>query len=499
MTDSPQPDGAPPLSRPVRWQAGAGHGLVWPRGLALVAASVDPTAIEQIWLGCREHTLLGEFLELLSSVTGTGLLGLPDFAIAVRGADAWQVAARGAFAARAAGEGTVRLIDGSDVTTWAESRLSNVTGVTLSGPATDGPDRPLVAGVVPAGRLEWSLTRASAPDDPHQPAPRGLGVPAAIPTVPPRQQPEPVTGGAAGPLHPGGVPDPATPSTSLVAPPAPPAGDESVGQESAPGESALPAPPSRPVPAVSPGRPVADIPAEDPATDIVHLWEETILAPVEQAAIRGDVPPSGPPLNVPTGGRAPDVGGSAGTLLGDHDGDTIMAADLIAAARAGADGRADPPVAGQALGDGTLVGALCEQGHANPPQRSVCRVCGGPVVGEPRRVPRPPLGRIRTSTGEVIDLVVPVVVGRNPRADRFEGPTPPRLLALPHNHVSGTHLAIELEGWNVLAVDQHSRNGTFLRRHGEPPTRLPQTPILLIDGDVLDLGHGVTLTMEALP
>ena len=75
----------------------------------------------------------------------------------------------------------------------------------------------------------------------------------------------------------------------------------------------------------------------------------------------------------------------------------------------------------------------------------------------------------------------------------------PRLVAVPHGHVSSNHGEIRLEGWNVMAVDLHSRNGTLLRRAGEPPVRLPEQPAMLVAGDVVDLGHGVQFSFHELP
>ena len=66
-------------------------------------------------------------------------------------------------------------------------------------------------------------------------------------------------------------------------------------------------------------------------------------------------------------------------------------------------------------------------------------------------------------------------------------------------HVSGSHVELRIDGWAVLAADLDSTNGTFLRRRGEPTMRLSSTPTTLVDGDVLDLGHAVQLTVEGLP
>lgn len=147
---------------------------------------------------------------------------------------------------------------------------------------------------------------------------------------------------------------------------------------------------------------------------------------------------------------------------------------------------------------GTVLATTCAAGHPNPPQRVQCGVCGAPVTGPARRVPRPSLGTIRLPSGEPVALTAPLVIGRNPRPDRASGTDEARLVAVPHGHVSSSHLEIQLDGWSVLALDLRSRNGTFLRRRGAPPVRLGDRPELLVEGDVLDLGHGVQLTLERL-
>lgn len=150
-------------------------------------------------------------------------------------------------------------------------------------------------------------------------------------------------------------------------------------------------------------------------------------------------------------------------------------------------------------GDHTVLAVVCTAGHANPPQRPTCRICGGTLDGSPQRVARPALGRVIASSGVRIELDAPVIVGRQPRAARFQGTEVPHLLTLPEQHVSATHLALRLEGWSVLAVDLNSTNGTFLRRNGQRPSRMTERPTVLVPGDVIDLGHGVHLRFEELP
>ena len=145
----------------------------------------------------------------------------------------------------------------------------------------------------------------------------------------------------------------------------------------------------------------------------------------------------------------------------------------------------------------SVLALVCPQGHPNPPSQPVCRTCLLALAGPARRVARPTLGVVR-GAGVELELTGPVVIGRKPRRQPG-GAEEPLLLPVAVPHVSGSHVELRIDGWAVLAADLDSTNGTFLRRRGEPTMRLSSTPTPLVDGDVLDLGHGVQLTVEGLP
>ena len=146
-----------------------------------------------------------------------------------------------------------------------------------------------------------------------------------------------------------------------------------------------------------------------------------------------------------------------------------------------------------------VVARFCTIGHPNPPERSRCFVCDQPVQGEARRTERPQLGWLKVPHADPIPLLESMIIGRHPRADALTLPEPPKLLALQYRHVSGNHLAILLDGWRVLALDLASRNGTCVRRRAKPPVRLPQRPITLLPGDVIDMGHDLLLHLDRIP
>ena len=162
---------------------------------------------------------------------------------------------------------------------------------------------------------------------------------------------------------------------------------------------------------------------------------------------------------------------------------------------------ASPPVAPTGTGRGGIVlpGLICPMGHANSPERSVCRLCGSPLQGRTQTVSRPPLGTAHLSTGERILLERTAIIGRRPRASRVSGNDVPQLVTVPspQQDISRSHLELRLEGWHVVALDLGTTNGTTLFRTGYDPLRLrAREGVVLYDGDVLDLGDDVHVTFR---
>jgi len=110
-------------------------------------------------------------------------------------------------------------------------------------------------------------------------------------------------------------------------------------------------------------------------------------------------------------------------------------------------------------------------------------------------------GRIHLSTGQVIELDRTVIIGRRPRSTRASGSTMPHLVALesPQQDISRSHLEIRPESDSVVVIDLHTTNGSTLLRPGADPVRLhPGEQTLVLDGDTVDLGDGVTVRFEGL-
>lgn len=486
----------------VEWKHGAGHGLVWGHGLAVVAPGVGVAAARRLWGEFAAGGDLAEFLRVLAAQTDADLLALPPFAVALRAEHGgWQVAARGNLEAIVDGE----VVRGADISTWTERFLAGGARVTVgaAGEADAGEGLPLVGGVVPAVSLTWDAAAASelegvgvsGPNAPVAAVSRVAEVEAAMPPVAEVEAAENAVEPDAdnAPDVDGPYADGPAPDVDEV---------ELLPDADAPDADALDARPS----AADQATLIGDEPSAEVAPEpgrFASQFGETRSWSVEDAAVR---PPAEFIASVPTSGAAAsapqpvgiphpaDASSDSAEAFdeGDHDGMTMVASEPPRPAAS------DEPEHQPQGGVRTVLGVECPAGHANPPQRSACSVCGESLDAEPRQVPRPSLGVLLLPNGERIDITVPLIVGRNPRAERIQGSVLPRLIPLSQSHVSSTHLEIRLEEWNVLAVDMASTNGTFLRRHGQAPVRLGERPELLVEGDVLDLGHGVQLTLEHL-
>jgi len=157
---------------------------------------------------------------------------------------------------------------------------------------------------------------------------------------------------------------------------------------------------------------------------------------------------------------------------------------------------------------GPAVPALiCPAGHANPPSEAVCRSCRAPLPADPVVVPRPVLGVLRLSVGDVIALDRGVVMGRAPRADAAgpagSGGSPgeerPHVVKLPSadGDVSRTHVRVSLDGWHVLVTDLNSTNGTLVTLPGREPQQLrPGEPMPIKPGTVVTLADGIDFRYE---
>lgn len=454
------------------------HFLVVAPGLAFQAA--DEHLARRVW---STIDAASGAQDLLVELVRDGLAGLGAFVLLDVREDRVRVLVRGEVTACVHDSQHAVTWSGSGVTTWAEKVFDRVDSVLIGDEAPSAGWLPMRVGIVRCGGFEFrgaAVDRAEElPLAGRQPADRSTPVTSG-PSGKPLPQPaefaprEPVV--AAAPITDVAPPDAATP----VDPPAP--RPVSPAPTVAP---RLPEPPAKPAtlqvsavdnePGPTPNPPVV-IPPPDPAQTRTespddgfdHLFESTIMRSVEDAAIRtvpdeavtgspgldGNRPGAGEAVAaVPAGAGESSV---LGARLGDHDGHTITAAQL---------------------------GAL--RAHLPSP--------------DPIEPPSPSDARLELSTGDVITLDRDVVIGRRPEVDRVQGGRVPTVVTVPspRQDVSRTHLRVGWSGVKVLATDLHSMNGTVLiGAEGTSRTLDGGVPQQLADGDMLDIGDGVTLTLR---
>ncbi|MEA5454695.1 FHA domain-containing protein [Sinomonas sp. JGH33] len=505
----------------------------------LVPSSAAGALVSQLWGPLGPDADLYAVLGVLTREHGLG--DLPPFGILERG-ERLRLVVRGAVSARVTTARGTEEVSGADVGTWAERAVDAWSGAQLE---AVGPRTPPVGASADRYPLADGAARAVA-----------VFVGAAVRTR---------------------GPDAAEPPRA-EAPGAAASADTELGEtltpfetEAAVGEAAESSAP----PVGGPRTPEPSAPEATTGTTAGydHLWEQTVVRRVEDAAMRPSVeepaaattapeaeapeaeapagaprrdtqpdhalrPPSEPRLsNQPRASNQPppliqSVPWSSGAseqrrsitseLFGDHDGETIVRSELDAApapeqgtgpspesgvAPAPGPGPGPSPpgrtAPGEPRADAPLVlGRACPSKHANPPTNAQCRVCGVPLSGEARQLPRPPLGRVRFADGDVVELVEPLVVGRQPSVSRVPSGAIPRLVTVesPSGDISRNHLEVRLEGWHVMVRDLKATNGTVIEREGQPARRLGQGEMaIVLDGDVADLGDGVTLTFEDVP
>ena len=117
-----------------------------------------------------------------------------------------------------------------------------------------------------------------------------------------------------------------------------------------------------------------------------------------------------------------------------------------------------------------------------------------PVLVAPARA------RLRLSTGLVVPLERTVLIGRAPQVGRVAAHDLPRLVSVPSPSldISRTHAEVRQEGEHVVVTDLESLNGVRVARPGAPARRLhPGEPTVVVAGEVVDLGDGVTFTVDA--
>ncbi|KQM57647.1 FHA domain-containing protein [Agreia sp. Leaf210] len=492
------------------YQPGQWRGVVAPGAVALFPSTLDGQMLERIWRTLDDGHGLSGVLEALTAEFGTNLKAIPPFAVAVASGAELRVAVRGAFRIEVSEPGASEpvIVAGDEVTTWNERVVARADGFVVSSDGADASDWLAIrSGIVLCRAVSFRMdgqAGAAAPVVAGEAAP--VVVPAPV---------EPIVPVPAERVLPA---EPVVPTETIIPQAAPVEAPEPDIEAASDADDTDDADDTvddvEPVEAEDFGPTVTELP--DDAYD--HLWGATVVKSVEQAAVRLDddessdeespsaapvtptaaapaspaeppavasfTPPESPKPSSrewtappPTGliDRVPGFAG-VGAAATDWNEQSTPAAPAA-------------PAPSESDHDGLTVTVSELEAMRRLETADEAATTGGP-------------GRIVLATGEVISLDRPVIVGRRPRAQRVQGDVLPHLVTVPspEQDVSRSHLEVRVEGRHVLVVDLDTTNGSVLHRAGTPPLRLsPGEAVLVLNGDIVDIGDGVTLLFEELP
>ena len=471
------------IYRPGQW-----YLIVMPGALVALPPDVPSDIVARLWERLPTEKTLASVVDVLTTAAGGSFVALPPFAAAVaEGADV-RIALRGGVVARVScGTDAAYEFSGAEVTTWSERFIGGATRIEITVEETDAASAlPVQSGIVCAAAVSAELETSDAAPIVAVlgPAPRIDEIEAGASAAALGGGPAPVLAlfGVPSAPHVDDVPDAPAAETSVVEPaerdesPAsdveeppsvePAERDETPGSDVEVGDERFDS--------VAGAPSLNDPEGEEPSPDDNGLDEHTWEPPAQTFAPSGDAATSdidefeqlfGETLH--SGSEQPAAPSVIPPLpaaeLGDHDGATITSSELAALRQR------------RSTSDETATQVI-------------------PVVPGSA-------GRIRVSTGQVVELDRTVIIGRRPRSTRASGDSMPHLVAVesPQQDISRNHLEVRPEAGSVVVIDLHTTNGSTLLRPGADPVRLhPGEQTLVLSGDVVDLGDGVTIAFEGL-
>lgn len=485
--------------RPGSWQVIAEqHGMI--------AVPGDTPAKRLAALTEMMRSGAPQLTEVIDVLGGGTMATLGSFAVALLGEDSARLAVRGDINVTVTGADGDEVVSGAEISTWTERYFTHPRSFTVSlEEARTDTSLVVRSGTVlastvafphgdqPAASAASPAAVASGAAEPVEAAAADVAPPADAAHAENTDQQPADAGNAASAAEAGvlatAAPDEGSPIDEAPAA-EPPAVTEPADEEPAATESADEAP------ADAPDAEQSDAAEEASGSGAEHPeLVQTEAMPVPTASDPSGVdagfptlipteytfapaPPSIPEDDVldatvhsaPRGPAAPPA-----ELAGDHDGSTISLAELRRMREAAGD--APQQMTGTS-------------GPDTPTE--VLPAVGAPAAGH---------GSARLSSGQVVTLDRTVIIGRRPRATRASGDSLPHLVAVdsPQQDISRSHLEIRPEGDSVVVIDLHTTNGSTLLRPGADPMRLhPGEHTLVLSGDVVDLGDGVTVTFEGL-
>jgi len=402
----------------------------------------------------------------LDLLTARGISATPSFALLElhNGSGSLRLVLRGDVGVTVESPVGSEVFGASGVSTWTERDIAGASRVVVSisgAVAAAGIGAlPLVSGSALVAGLE--LLRADAVSVPTS-APAPAPAPAAVPTPAPGPAPTPAP-----------VPTPTTPAPTpapLVPTPAPVIAPPPVPAPAPPGP---PAPPAAPQPASAEFTEITQVADDDgaavepePLPEPTAVDERESAAGDENAERADETPADATPALAPDDAVVVDPDDKTVVipsrrkrppLAGDHDGQTVLTSD-IAGLRSRRAADAAPPA------------------------------------------PRAPAVSLVLANGTREPLTQPILVGRAPSVSQVSGGQMPRLVTVggTDQDISRTHVRFALEGGTVVVTDLHSRNGTTVAMPGKDPQQLRAgEPTAVIAGTVVDLGSGVTFTVDEI-
>ncbi len=423
-------------------------------GVIAVPADTAPTRVTRLSDMLQQGA--PALTEVIDALADGSITTLGSFAMALDGPDGTRFAVRGPVHVKIAGVADGGHVSGADVTTWSERFVAESRGFELLlDDSRAQAEYPLRSGVVLAGAVrvgdtsEEEVPLAVAADETASEAPADDAPAFAAPASEAPEIAEP---------EPDAAPEIAEPEPDAEIEIDPPAAPEQVATElieQVDAEANVVAEPPAPQHTLMPSEFTY---APEPAADVTEDDEEAAPS-IDDLFPDATVQVS--PASAPPAPAAPPTPAA----FGDHDGATIS----LAEARRLRDESSAPDAP-------TAVFDVVEQPAASA-------------------------GRVRVSSGQVIELDRTIIIGRRPRATRASGTTLPHLVAVesPQQDISRSHLEIRPEGDSVVVIDLHTTNGSTLLRPGADPVRLhPGEHTLVLTGDVVDLGDGITVAFEGL-
>ena len=474
-----------------RFDSGNSVAVIAAGGAALVDAPPNDPTVALF----EDHLARGiDFGTLIASLLQVGLASLPAFAVVATVEDGYRVLVRGSYAADVVSEGVASRLSAGGVSVWREEAFGALSSVVLSsGSAPNQFPFSIVAGTVPAGALEWLQPSAQ-----HSMDAAALNV-AAVPTdsdglstdLTDQDRGADLVDAEDDPVPPSG------PDSPIQA--APPVGDSQPAPEDAE-HTVFRAPEPEPEPEPDP-EPVPEPEPEPELTNDGHtivrvkLTDET--ATKEVVTLIDEVPSNFRPQDPSAVHGAAPVGASTGSAPTpedpDHDGRTEIR-------------KPQGPVATAPVGAPTPVGSAptvhavsCPAGHPNPVTQGRCRQCDSEIVERmAMTIQRPPLGFLRFSTNQVVDVDGPIVIGRMPPTDPIGG-SRPQVMAIDNSELSRFHALVTVDDWFVYVADQGSTNGLSVTPPGrEPVTCRAHEPMQLQPGSIVNLGGVVTFRFDVI-